>query len=320
MIPSRTFATLLFVGASLATFSARGEEPATLTLTSWSAPKDCPAQTEVEQRMRDKLPAGAQAEARAHVEKNKQRFKLTLEIASRGERVLEADTCDAVIASAAVVLAMSHAPEREKEEETGPPPKEEPKAPIVTAITNEPEKEAPKPPPVHTARSLFGARAEGAIDVGLLPTATFGGGIAFGIDPIERLHVEIGGALYASQEATLANDTSRGATFRLLSGAARGCYSFTRRIEIGPCLGAEVVSLSANGFGAARVANATSTTWGPEAMAYALVPIAGPISLRAGAGAFFPLSRQSFVITSQGTVHRADAAAFRAFLGPEVRF
>jgi len=314
---SRTLSPLLIAGVSLVASSARAEG---VTLASWSAPKECPAQGEVEQRMRDKLPAGAEASARARVEKHKKGFKLTLEIPSRGERVLEADTCDAVIASAAVVLAMSYQADHPKEEAQPAPKEEKPAAPVIVPASIDSEKEAPKPPPSEAPRSLFGARAEGAVDVGLLPTPTFGGGIAFGVDPIARLHVELFGGLYASQEATLASDATRGATFSLVSGGARGCYSITRKIEIGPCLGAEVVSISANGFGAARVTNATSLTWGPEASAAALVPIAGPISLRAGAGAFFPLARQSFVITAQGTVHRADAVAFRAFVGPEVRF
>ena len=32
------------------------------------------------------------------------------------------------------------------------------------------------------------------------------------------------------------------------------------------------------------------------------------------------MSRQSFVINASGTVHRSDAVALRAWLGPEVRF
>ena len=40
----------------------------------------------------------------------------------------------------------------------------------------------------------------------------------------------------------------------------------------------------------------------------------------AGAFAFLPISRRSFVITPVGEVHRPAAVAARAFVGPEVHF
>lgn len=252
---------------------------------------------------------------RASIEKVGTRYRATLDIESarsRGERVLEADSCEALAKAAAVVVAMAVAPDREdtkpKAEETAAPaPIEE--RPVDRDVAPRREERAP---------ARFALRADAVADSAMMPGLAAGLGVALGLEPIERLHLELHGALFAEQEGRV--DAGRGATFTLLSGGARACWALTRGVEIAPCAGLDVGRLGATGFGAQRVADGGAVVVAPEGLVALRVPLAGPIGLRAGLGVLAPISRQSFVITARGTIHEVPAITVRGFLGPEVRF
>jgi hypothetical protein len=156
------------------------------------------------------------------------------------------------------------------------------------------------------------------MDAGMLPSAAFGGGLAVGLDAYDRLHVELSGSIFASQETKI--DVDRGATFSLVSGGARACWALTRGISFAPCLGAEIVRVTGKGFGAARVSEEDAWTVAPEAAFTLRVPITRGLALRAGLGALVPVSRRAFVIAPYGALHEPSPVAVRAFLGPEVHF
>jgi len=84
--------------------------------------------------------------------------------------------------------------------------------------------------------------------------------------------------------------------------------------------GFEVARIGASGFGAAKVSDADSVTWGPDAILAGRIPVAGPSRFASGSGRCWPISRQSFVINAAGTVHQPAVVALRTFAGPEVRF
>lgn len=147
-----------------------------------------------------------------------------------------------------------------------------------------------------------------------------GGGLAFGLVVVRDLSVEANADLFGSRDGTVAGAPGRGASFSLFAAGARACYTLTHGIEIAPCVGAEVARISASGFGAVQVSDATAVTWGPEALLTGRVRLAGPVAVRVGLGAFAPMSRQSFVINAAGTVHQPGAIALRTWAGPEVRF
>jgi hypothetical protein len=282
----------------------------------WTAAGDCPTSADLRGRVTARVPGDAVVRARGRAERVDDHWRLALDIettSSRGERTLEAPTCDALASSAAVVIAMSVAPPSPAAAPPAPPAMAAPApAPAPDRVTESPR---PDEPP-----SRFLVRGQVIGDAGTLPSTAIGGGLAFGVRIIRELTVEAGANLFASQDGTVDASPARGASFTLLTAGVRGCWSLTRRIELAPCLGIDVERLSASGFGAAKVADATSVTWSPEALLALRLPIAGPIALRAGLGALLPMSRQSFVINAAGTVHRADAVAFRAWTGPEVQF
>jgi hypothetical protein len=159
-----------------------------------------------------------------------------------------------------------------------------------------------------------------------LPSAAVGGGLAVGVRLVSELTVEANADLFGSQDATVeaspigVTGNARGASFSLFTAGARACFALTHGFELAPCVGVEVARIGASGFGAAKVADADSVTWGPDAILSGRLPVAGPLSIRVGLGAFVPISRQSFVINAAGTVHQASAVALRTWVGPEVRF
>ena len=76
---------------------------------------------------------------------------------------------------------------------------------------------------------------------------------------VREVSLEAFANLFAAQDATV-EGTTRGASFTLLSAGLRACWSLTRRFELAPRLGVAVDRLSASGFGAARVSDASSLT------------------------------------------------------------
>lgn len=325
----------------LAPSSAHADEGVDVT---WSAPEGCPSSADLQRRVTARLPDDATVHARGRVEKRGGRYRLALDIAtssSRGERALEASTCEALASSAAVVIAMSVAPASARDDEAAaaaaasmtttateatatnsgaavpaPPPAPASAPPVTPA----PDRGATPPRRSGEREARFSIRAHVAGDAGLLPAAAVGGGLALGVVVLRDLSLEAGADFYASQDATVSGSPGRGASFQLLAASARACWTLTHGIEVAPCAGVEVVRIAGSGFGAVKVADAESLTWGPEAVLTARLPVAGPLSLRLGLGGFVPMSRQSFVINASGTVHQPGAVALRTWLGPEVRF
>ena len=355
---TRAVALLLASVAFVAPSRARAREPLPgdrVTAgdnldVAWTTPADCPSSAELRRQVATRVPAGTAVLARGRVEKRAGRYRLSLDIStasSHGERVLEASTCDELVASAAVVIGMSVAPaaERAREEEAAAAPAAASTAPASTAsdASASPGASAAVPPSTPASaspdRSTEGpsrraqespsrvlVRAELVGDAGLLPSAAVGGGLAVGVVLVRGLTVEATAALFGSQDGTVeasaagATSSARGASFGLFTAGARACFALTHGIEVAPCLGFEVARIGASGFGAAKVSDADSVTWGPDAILAGRIPVAGPVSVRVGIGALLPISRQSFVINAAGTVHQPAVVALRTFAGPEVRF
>lgn len=314
------FAASAAVSSALAPRVARADERVAV---EWTAPRECPSSAELASRTSSRVPPETSVRARGRVTKVGAKYKLLLEIDARGERALESESCDQLATSAAVVIAMSVASKNE-EPEPAPAPVPAPAAspaPAAPAASPVPSRERdvaqPRPP---ADRGTVTLRPELVVDSGLLPSFGAGGGGAIGVGLARRLHLEAHAGAFASQDAHASSDASKGGTFSLFAGGARACWSVTADVEIAPCAGVVIARLAASGFGAAKVAEGDAVTWGPEAGAAVLVPIAGPVGLRAGAFALVPISRQSFVITARGEVHEPAAVSVRAFVGPEVRF
>lgn len=286
---------------------AHAAEPWSQVEVEWSAPEGCPASGALRLLVVARVPQDAAVRARGRVEHVGELYRLELDVetaSGRGERALEAPTCEALASSAAIVIAMSAAAVV-----AGP----------VRGRTHE-EEVAPATPAAPPA-ARFLVRGQIIDDSGTLPSLGVGGGLAFGVRIAADVRVEVNANAFGAQDGRVAGTSpARGASFVLLTAGLRACWSLTRRIEVAPCLGIELDRLAGTGFGAAQNEGATALAWLPEALLTLFVPAAGPLGLRAGIGGGVPMSRQSFVITSAGSVHRPAVVAVRAWIGPEMSF
>jgi hypothetical protein len=278
----------------------------------WTAPKECPPGSVVRARALERIPANSAGMfARGRVMRAQGRYRLALEIEARGDRVLEASTCDALASSAAVVLAMSAAPSEP------PAPAPLPPAPPPPA-TEEPDEPLPRDVP----REVFNLRAHVIHDTGILPSHALGGGFAFGADPIAHLHLEVAASLFAAQNGYSEIDSTRGARFSMMSLDARACWGLTQKDELAACLGIDVMSVKASGIGNETdlTYDANAIAWGPDVGLAVRIPLAKAVALRISASVFMPTAREAFAIRGLGRLHRPEAVVFRTFVGPEVRF
>jgi hypothetical protein len=90
-------------------------------------------------------------------------------------------------------------------------------------------------------------------------------------------------------------------------------------VEISPELGFEVGALSGTGFGVIAPASGTALWAAPHAGARGAYPLTDHLELVVVAHGVVPVTRESFVISGLGEVHRPPAVTVRAGLGLEVR-
>lgn len=345
------------IGGALAAFVAfvtaipRAPSDARIAQLTWSAPQGCPSSAEVERIVATRLPPGLSVRASGTVERVGGRFRLNLDIESRGTRVLEAKSCNELAEGMAVIIAMSQSKSagpttNEASTSDGTPP-EEPYAthPPAEASTSSTETalapsvepptkiEEPRAPPRREAptkaerdnrrtmprvRPIL--RADATTNIGMLAFPAAGIGVAAGVEANGVLHAELFGTAFFAQDKSIAESPTRGARLQMVAFGGRGCVAVTRRVELAPCLGLTLMRLTASSFGNVRNGDAASTVVAPEALVGLRVPIAGPLTFRMAAGATFPLSRDFFVVNGLGVVHRPAAVAFHGFAGPEMRF
>ncbi len=306
-------------------------------VVGWTAPQECPSSEELARRTALRVLADATLRARGTVERLSGKYRVVLEVESaafHGERTLEAESCDDLATSTAVVIAMSAVPAAitvatarggstaSSSVPSAPSPAITP-SPVTlpSAVrSSAPAADHPSLPTSKPKLAVTRLQARFVVDAGLLPTLGAGGEMGLGFVFRTWLHVEARVGAFASQSASLAADTSRGATFLMVSGGARACASLTKRFEIAPCLGVDVSHLASQGFGASKTSAASSTLVSPEGGVRLYAPINRWLGVSLGAFARVPLGRQPFIITASGVVHEPDFVAFRGDFGPEVHF
>lgn len=294
--------------AARAAPSAAGQDRVDL---AWRAPSECPSRAEVVVELEARIPASARVAATADVSRTPNGYRVSVVVEGGGERTIEATSCREIAASTALVLVMSATPADAARRDASSASSASASLPASPS--------APRERGDGERARLLG-RVEGALDVGTLPSAAPGIGLSLGIVATSRLELEVFGRFYGSQEGTSSVDASRGAAFSYLAGGARACLALTRTVVVAPCVGAIVSRVDATGFGVLKPGAATAVTGGPELLATVRVPLLRGASLRVGIGVVAPISRQSFVITSLGAVHRPSAVDLAAFAGPELSF
>jgi hypothetical protein len=271
-----------------------------------------------------------------HEERGLWRSELVIEIGTaKGERLLEAQTCEGVASAAALIIAIAI--------ETGAPPAP-PSVPVPVAVPVPVPVPVPAPVIMPAERPLTPTSPvdslprdaklllalAGVVDSGTLPSlapgleASIGG--SYGTS-IWRGRITAAGEYFASETAGVTDGArpGEGGRFTLLSLSGRACVSRTvSTFDLGPCLGGEVDAMSGEG-----VDSTTTTTghgqWGAlSGSAFGAWHPIGPLAVFLRLDAIVPLARPNFVLmegpSTAISVHHPAVISPRAALGIELRF
>ncbi|HWB79474.1 MAG TPA: hypothetical protein VG755_31140 [Nannocystaceae bacterium] len=235
----------------LATWS-RVDEP--VLALDWNGAEGCPDMIAVRERLESAIADGNGTIAVvARVTHDDARWRLVLDVrgpAGEGTRELEAESCDALVESAAVVVKIAahdtaivpSAPPPATVIETTAAPKREP----VVATRAEGSRTPAPPSPAPRRRLGWNARIGGGIDVGSLPR--WGGTLRAGTGPSwQRAMLEV------SVVHALARTTDRGdysGRFRMTAGSVRGGPVLRRRaLVLAGLFGVEIGAVHGKGVG-----------------------------------------------------------------------
>ena len=326
----RRFSFAFFLAGAIGAVPLRADADPALT---WVASTGCPPGAE--EQLAAILDGHKQSHVAARVEVTPEGTGVKLVVrlqrgAAEQQRVLMAPTCALATEAAAFFLLLSLTPDDAT-------PALNSAVVAAPAASSPPELPATDPtlaPPSHTPSAStsehpasgpgasprrFAIGVFGAVEAGVLPSASasFGGALAF--RPHRFIRLEADGDYSVSQQDTLASGP--GGSFSLLGLGARGCVPLDAgALEVAPCVGARVEEISGAGVQVDVARRARQWLWGPEAGVVLRFSLAPAVGLRLGAFASVPVSRQRFVIDSVGVVDQPWPVALRVALGPEVRF
>jgi hypothetical protein len=281
---------------------------------TWTAPPECPDAATVEgfvdADVGETAYGPAAVRARGTVQPTTDgRYAVVLDLDTGGaqsnERQLVDGSCEAVSQAAALLVALAI------RARAAPPasPSAPAERPVrATALSHE--------------RPF--AAAEVLTDLGSLPTATVGLGLAGGVT-FAGLRLEPTVAYFAPQSGNVSGRADLGARFALGAAAVRLCAPFPRSdVWLAPCFGAGVDWIVARGFGARAPRNASTFDAVATAAALGGWDVSSIISLHLEVGAVVPFARPEFEVDGVGdgaaSVYRRAPLAFRGAFGLELHF
>jgi hypothetical protein len=349
MAPRLPLLRALVIGAVSAIVRVVFADEAVLDLV-WDAPSGCPTGKSVEaevKKLLPKMPSTHQRwNAHAHIERQAPtEWSLHLEMDASGlrdARDFRGSSCEELAATAAVVLAIAVDPSHDAPTVAAPPPQPPPPPPPVPQlppppIASPPAQGEPPPPPVPASRPVairprrdsprsplvsFAAYSDVIGSVGILATPSFGAdvGIAW-LRPEAR--VALGALWLPSTE--IPGPRSTGGSLALIGGTLSGCWwpLPAPRFGIGPCLGAQLATISAQATGSAS--GSRSSLWGAgTAGGLFLWHPTRHLAARATLDLVVPFVRETFYIqevTSKNdlSVHTQSVGA-QAGIGAETTF
>jgi hypothetical protein len=338
-------------------------QPADLSVTlEWTAPAACPSHDQVLVQvgafLRGSSATPVGIKARASVSRRASGWHMEMAIQTPdggGTRSFEADSCESIASTAAFMLALAVDPTHPPTVVERPLPTPTPDLPATPSGLAAPEDHVPSPPAAAlptpaatpaasstgsapaaesaTAHSLqrrpafpfpLVVGASAIVDDGSLPSPAFGGELTLAWRP-PPWRFEVYASMLSPQSVAVTGLPGASTRFSLLGGGARGCLAASAwRLELGPCLGAEVDRVSADGNGVATTLHGSATAF--EAVIVALGTLSlPPFAIRLGAEGVIPFARPDYVVLQASTqpaffVHRAASVEERTMLGVELRF
>lgn len=333
----------LRIATALAVLLAATPAAASNLRLDWRAPEGCPSEDNVRAAALRSAGPGTQPDAALEAEavvsrtaNASWRVHLTTKRgAAIGERDLEAATCRGVADATAAILGLALVPAvvsslddvditqgkvaaaditQGKVAAAAP----EPVVPFTPRA--EPERVRPrasvgdaKGPPV------LAAGLSGAAQAATLPSAAVGGAMTVAWTP-GRARIEASASIWSAQSQTTTS-SEMGARFAMTAIGGSACWALVKSaVELGPCAGGEVAFVGAEGFGAKENRSANARWASASGSVLAGIPLGSMISIRARLDALVPLSRPTFVVENEGTVHRPPTLGVRGSVGLEIHF
>jgi hypothetical protein len=234
-------------------------------------------------------------------------------IAGSGERSFEAEDCRSLVEGTALIVALAIDP-------TVQPTIQAPGAPKSAGAASRPSVvAAAKPQSDMPAQFLL--RPLLVADLGILPDAGFGVGLAVG-GTWRHLRFEIEGTRQAEQQLTDPQSPKRGGSVRtLLRSGARACVGvWQSRVEFDGCLGTAASWMRATGQHIASPVTNDALWVAVTAGVAANWHLVHRLWLRAEGHVGVGVRRPSFEIDPDTEVYRSPAFTAQLALGLEARF
>ncbi len=291
----------------------------------WDAPAECPSERAVRERIRTLLKAKSETDHRVHatakVTRTPAGYALDLAVADGPARAIASEQCVGLVEATAIIIALdieTHAkptPSTPSMPEATPPSPLAPRAPRARAVAPRPAARVPSAP-AHPLRLAVGALTVG--DVGSLPEPTAGYRATFALG-YRAFRAEASATVFASRNADGLREGT-GVRVGLETGALNLCRSWelSRSAVLDTCLGGELGSSTATGYGITRRARSTGPWTSVLASSQLRVRWAHPLVLGVEAGV--TPSRATAFIHGQGTVFDPAPWLARVTIGVEFEF
>lgn len=265
----------------------------------WEAPPDCPQAGDVRAalaaRWLREAPEGPLTVDGRVVCVRGESCQLVLRLTgvSEGLRTLHADSCGDMATATAVLVALAV-------DAAAPAPPLEP----------EPEPEGEPEPPSGASAWTWGLQPRFVVDVGTLPRAQPGGGLAVWLGH-GALQFGLQGAGFRPSRKMLEGGVAS-VTYSTWEVAAVACGLWPGgRVRVGPCAGVGVTSLTGRSRGVVNEVDATRWSATPRLGVRLHVQLVGRLSLGLHAQALLPLPRSSWSLQGFDDVHQVSPVVGR---------
>jgi hypothetical protein len=307
------------LGAWLVLGSARPAFAAGITsLVEWDAPEGCAGALEVHARSSRLLgyepdTLGKLSRIRGSVVRTAQGYRLVLEAFEhdrRSSRVFEAASCDDLVDTAALAIALAIAPEQTAAGTPEPPRGAGP----ADALSSAPSSSGDAAGAGSGAPSLRGfAAADALVESGALPRPSPGVAVRAGV-LLGALSLAAQGALFGAQTLGVAPDQN--VEFELLAAGVRGCWRLRETPpRLNACAGAEAGRYRGIGLGLTPARQVRDLWLAAGAALDAEWPLGPALAVELRAEPMLPLLRKQYTVNGRDDVHAPDVVSARLYLG-----
>ncbi len=284
---------------------------------AWDVPAECGDESRVfssvSQRLGERAAVGTRVEASGRIERTAGGYALALRTPT-GERRLEAASCDELIESAAVILALLIDPRVQE-------PEAEPDSEAEAEPEPEPEPTAESDPTSASGPSPWSGllRAEVLADIGLLPRFGLAPGLALGAG-FEQTYLEVSASYFPTHDVSNQNGIGDVGDLRAFNTRFGACQLFFRAPAIGPCVFGEYTRITGGGSSELMPREEVDVAlWSLLVAARLTLPIQGMFGWMFEVGIALPTRKAGFTVEG-AAVHETSDVVGRLRTGLELRF